>query len=404
MAGSYVLDSKLFNTNSSDWDTLKASFVARGLRVIDPKGGEYAIVRYDRSLSPEGVKDDQKLFRSVVYKKDSASVVCLSPSKSSVLSEAEWPLKATTVQDFVDGVMINVFWHDGSEAQVVTRSRLGADNKFYSELSFLEMLKEAVPDLETLKPFAEQNTQFVSLVLQHSSNRVVTEVKEPRVYVVHAGFVNADGSVRIEENSAAWLPPVQSLAVPSRTVSAESLATLEALTADVQEQASTLGYMWQGYCLKDGDGKRWRIRNKEYSQVKSLRGNESDAVARFCRLRLTRSLKRYLKFYPEDEVTFYNLEGCLRQATRKLLGLYVDTFKFKKQEFNTLVWPYKHHVSVLHNQFKEVLKPQKKTVDLAYVIEYINGLSVEDMTNLYKEPKPKRVQVPTVPTVPSVSA
>jgi hypothetical protein len=398
MAGSYVLDSKLFNTNSSDWDTLKASFVARGLRVIDPKDGMYAIVRYDRSLSTEGVKDDQKLFRSVVYKKDSASVVCLAPPKSSVLSEAEWPLKATTVQDFVDGVMINMFWHGESEAQVVTRSRLGADNKFYSELSFLEMLKQAVPDLETLKPFAQQNTQFVSLVLQHNSNRVVTEVKEPRVYVVHAGFVNDDGSVCIEENSACWLPPVQSFAVPVRTVSAESLATLEALTADVQEQASTLGYMWQGYCLKDGAGKRWRIRNKEYSQVKSLRGNESDAVARFCRLRSSRSLKRYLKFYPEDETTFYKLEGGLRQATRKLLGLYVDTFKFKKQEFSTLVWPYKHHVSVLHNQFKDVLKPQKKTVDLAYVIEYINGLSLEDMSNLFKEPKPKRVvAAPSVP-------
>ena len=324
--------------------------------------------------------------------------MCVAPTKSSVISEVQWPLSVHSVQDFVDGVMINIFWHGGSEAQVVTRSRLGADNKFYSELSFLDMLKEAVPDLETLKPFVDQPTQFVSLVLQHPANRVVTEVKEARVNIVHAGFVLEDGSVRIEEDAISWLSAVQKFGVSERTLSAESLASLEALTANVQEQASTLGYMWQGYCLKDGAGKRWRIRNKEYSQVKSLRGNESDAVSRFSRVRSSRCLKRYLKYYPEDETTFYKLEGGLRQATRKLLGLYVDTFKFKKQEFSTLVWPYKHHVSVLHNQFKEVLKPQKKTVDLAYVIEYINGLSVEDMANLFKEPKPKRVVAAPVVT------
>ena len=396
MSGSYVLSADLFNANGANWETLKTSLTERGLRVIDPKEGSYAIVRYDRAKGE--VTDDQKLFRSVVYSKETCTVVCVAPTKSSVISEVQWPLSVHSVQDFVDGVMINIFWHGGSEAQVVTRSRLGADNKFYSELSFLDMLKEAVPDLETLKPFVDQATQFVSLVLQHPANRVVTEVKEARVNIVHAGFVLEDGSVRIEEDAISWLPAVQKFGVSERTLSAESLASLEALTANVQEQASTLGYMWQGYCLKDGAGKRWRIRNKEYSQVKSLRGNESDAVSRFSRVRSSRCLKRYLKYYPEDETTFYKLEGGLRQATRKLLGLYVDTFKFKKQEFSTLVWPYKHHVSVLHNQFKEVLKPQKKTVDLAYVIEYINGLSVEDMANLFKEPKPKRVVAAPVVT------
>ena len=396
MSGCYVLDANLFNTNGSNWETLKADLTERGLRVIDPKDGDYAIVRYDRTKGE--VTEDQKLFRSVVYSKETASVVCLAPVKSSVLSpEGTWPLSVHSVQDFVDGVMINIFWHRDSKAQIVTRSRLGADNKFYSELSFLDMLKEAVPDLESLKPFADTNTQFVSLVLQHPANRVVTQVTEARVYVVHAGLVLENGSVRIEENRLAYLPALHSLTLPVKDVPAEALASLDSLTAYVQEQGSSLGYMWQGLCLKDGFGKRWRIRNKEYSNVKSLRGNESDAVSRFCRLRLTRSLKRYLKFYPEDESTFYKLEGGLRQATRKLLGLYVDTFKFKKQEFSTLIWPYKHHVSVLHNQFKEVLKPQKKTVDLVYVIEYINGLNVEDMTNLFKEPKPKRVvSAPTV--------
>jgi hypothetical protein len=91
--------------------------------------------------------------------------------------------------------------------------------------------------------------------------------------------------------------------------------------------------------------------------------------------------------YPEDATLFYELEGKLRSATRKILDYYTKTFKVKKQEFHTLPWPYKHHVSVLHNVFKEKLKPAKKTVELENVVEYVNSLSVEDMSNLFKEPK-----------------
>jgi len=403
MQGSYVLDSKKFNENALDWVSLKTALTESGLRVIDPKEGKYAIVRYDRKTGD--VKPGQEWFRSVVYDKETAKVVCVSPPKSSSLQSAAWPLQTPLIQDFTDGVMINLFWVADSEVQIVTRSRLGADNKFYSELSFLEMLKQAVgsDSFDSLKPYANSSTQFVSLVLQHPLNRVVTEVTSARVSVVHVGFVDADGSVHVEENPDSWIDGLKALAPTSMTVNADCLVSLDALTEYVNKQGATLGYMWQGYCLKDGNGARYRIRNKEYSKVRSLRGNESDSLARFSRLRSTRSIKAYLKFYPEDEDTFYKLEGGLRSATRKLLENYANTFKFKKQEFHTLAWPYKYHVSILHNKFKEVLKPNRKTVDLAFVIEYINGLGPEDMGNLFKEPKPKRV-VPSVTDAPSVSA
>jgi len=371
------------------WADLKKNYedASLGVRVIDPKEGDFAILRYNHGSGASG------WLRSVVYQKSTCRPVCVSPPRATEL-DASSSISNCTVQEFVDGTMMNIFWVSDDAPHVVTRSRLGADNSFYGELSFVDMLNEALSatkmegGLNDLRPSSDTSKpQFVSIVLQHPKNRVVTEVVSPRITVIHTGFVEADGTVSICENPALWNENLRSLAVGALTVSEDAMSSLENLTAFVEKQGTSFGYQWQGIVLKTGDGTRYRLRNKEYLQVKQLRGNESDAVLRFCRLRQTRLTKRYMRFYPEDEQTFYVLEGKLRGCTRKLLELYVQTFKLKKQEFHTLPWPYKHHVSVLHNRFKETLRPNRQTVELNYVIGYINSLSVEDMANLFKEPR-----------------
>jgi hypothetical protein len=375
----------------------KKNHVDVSVRVIDPKEGDFAILRYNHGSSASG------WLRSVVYQKSTCRPVCVSPPRASEL-DATSNLGICTVQEFVDGTMMNLFWVNDDAPQVVTRSRLGADNSFYGELSFLDMLNEALSatkmegGLNDLRPSSDTSkTQFVSIVLQHPKNRVVTEVSSPRITVIHTGCVETDGTVSICENPSLWNEKLSALAPGSLTVSDEAMSSLENLTAFVEKQGVSFGYQWQGIVLKTGDGTRYRLRNKEYVQVKQLRGNESDAVARFCRLRQARLTKRYMKFYPEDERAFYVLEGRLRGSTRRLLDLYVQTFKLKKQEFHTLPWPYKHHVSVLHNRFKEALRPNRQTIELNYVIGYINSLSVEDMVNLFKEPHPRVASVQVAP-------
>jgi len=399
--GSISLGNEVFNPKKlSVWSDLKADFLSEGLRVIDPKDSPYAIVRYERKT-----EEVNRWMRSVVYNKETCKPVCVAPPKSTTFNGS---LEDYTVQEFVDGTMINLFWlgDDEGEPQVVTRSRLGADNKFYSELSFVDMLLEAVNgDLNYLKPYPEDTKcqQFVSVVLQHPQNRVVTHVSKPRVTVVHIGVVTDEG-VSITENPDVWSGNIEAYKPTTYNVPKEHLVNLEALASYVETFAKEDKTLWQGFVLKDGMGGRCRLRSKTYSQVRSLRGNESDTVVRFCRLRNGRLIKRYLQHYPEDEKTFYELEGKLRQVTRHILDLYVRTFKFKKEEFHTLPWPYKHHVSVIHNLFKEKLKPLRKTVDMDFMIEYILGLNVEDMSNLFKKPSvPLAPLVPTV-SVPSVTA
>ena len=400
---SVTLSNELFNPKKlTVWADLKADFLSQGLRVIDPKDSEYAIVRYERKT-----EEVNGWMRSVVYKKETCRPVCVAPPKSTTFTGS---LENYTVQEFVDGTMINLFWMPGDEQpQVVTRSRLGADNKFYSELSFLDMLKEAVNGvLNNLKPYPDTYTtsaQFVSVVLQHPQNRVVTLVSKPRVTVVHMGIVT-DDHVNITEDPNVWSGNIEAYQPTVYNVPKEHLVSLEALASYVEtfaKEDSQSNIIWQGVVVKDGLGRRCRLRSKTYSQVRSLRGNESDTVVRFCRLRNTRLIKRYLQHYPEDEKIFYELEGKLRKVTRHIFDLYMRTFKFKKEEFYTLPWPYKHHVSVIHNLFKEKLKPVRKTIDMDFMIEYILGLSVEDMSNLFKKPSAPTVPAPTV-SAPTVSA
>lgn len=420
VSSNIVLSSSAFfagtTSSNDDWETMKNNWLKEdGMRIVDPKLGRFAIIRYDRSKSKtQNPSIPNNWLRSVVIDKKTCTPVCVAPCKATELPRTDdWAssMKSVEVQHFVDGVMINLFWMpDEDKPYVSTRSRIGADNNFYSSMSFVEMLTDAVKFysskktagfngvLNDLKPVSTHPTpQFISIVLQHPKNRVVTTVKDPRITVVHVGFVEADKSVRVHVNPKDWNETLQKLAPGTVTLPDGTLDNFKALSDYVEAQGKEFGYMWQGLVLKGPDGIRYRIRNKEYSKVRSLRGNEADSIERFCRLRGERNIKKYLSYYPEDEAIFYELEGKLRSATRKILDYYSQTFKFKKTMFHTLPWPYKHHVSVLHNTFKEKLKPSGKTVELEVVVNYVNTLSVEDMANLFKTPKePKADKAPVV--------
>jgi hypothetical protein len=59
-------------------------------------------------------------------------------------------------------------------------------------------------------------------------------------------------------------------------------------------------------------------------------------------------------------------------------------FRARKTAYHELPWPYKHHVSQLHNLYKDTLKAQGKKVDLEQTIRYVNSLNAEDTANMSK--------------------
>lgn len=369
-------------SSHSTWDSLKSwltSSEGGSLRVVDPMDkSPYAIVRYVKEQSNFS-QAHVPWCRSVIVDKASRRPVCVGPPKASKFTENDID-SVITAEEFIDGTMLNIF-QESSEKPVVitTRSRIGGESQFYEGgLTFGQMLREAVEDLKSILPEerSSETSRFVSVVIQHPKNRIVKSVETPTFFIVHQGYANSDGTLTIEENCAMNPVPKCNLNAIRGAKSVESWIT---------QQSQELGFGWQGLVLKDGKGRRWRMRSQVYETVRRIRGNESSSAERFARLRSSRTVDQYLSFYPEDRETFYNFEGELRKNTRQLLQFYKDVFRAHKVQYKQLPWPYKHHVSCLHNLYKDILKAKNEVVDLNTVIQYVNTLSTIDLTNMTKK-------------------
>ena len=379
----------------SSWEELKAWLTSDAggvLRVVEPVSSQYALVRYTKGKSNFSLAH-VPWCRSVVVHKESRLPVCVSPVKADVLTDASVN-DATVAEEFVDGTMMNVFHSASDESAVVcTRGRLGADKSFYKGCpSFREMLDDAMVELGVdnfshMLPSSDNLHRFTSLVLQHPVNRLVKKVEKAGFVIVHQGWVTNDGTVFVEEDASQfnYVSTKDTENSEIQPYNLESVRAAKTVKDWVSVQAQERGFGWQGLVLKDGAGRRWRQRSDVYDTLRTLRGNESTSEERYSRLRKARNVDQYLAFYAEDKDVLYELEGRLRKNTRQLLHFYVDVFRSRKTAFYELPWPYKHHVSVLHNFYKNTLRAEKKKMDLAEVVKYVNSLNLEDTANMLKE-------------------
>lgn len=392
-------------SNFSSWEDLRTWLQGEEggkLRVIEPKHSPYALVRYVKGQS-DFTKEHVGWCRSVVVNKETRRVMSVAPPKASAITESTLS-EATVAEEFVDGTMINLFRKsDTEEVELATRSRINANSRFYEGgPSFAEMLQEAMNGAKLSSIIECVDTayaEFTSVVVQHPKNRIVKRVDKPTFVILHQGWVGEDGSVIIHEDSADFHTEGEhsdTIALPYKL---ERISGAKSVEAWVAEQAQTRGFGWQGVVMKDGKGKRWRVRSQVYETVRRIRGNESSVEERYARLRKERTMNQYLAFYPEDREVLYEIEGRLRANTRQLLRFYGDVFRARKTPYYELPWPYKHHVSVLHNEYKEKLKALKQTVDMAAVVSYVNTLELADLANMMKkhsyslvEAKPKAAE------------
>ena len=401
-------------SNYQSWDDLKAwltSAEGGSLRVVEPRDSDYAIVRYNKGTSNFTLAH-VPWCRSVVVHKASRLPVSVAPPKASELDENE-AAGATVAEEFVDGTMLNVFNYLDSEVSLATRSRLNANSSFYANgPTFASMFADALTTLgvEASTDLLPKDgvAHFASTVVQHPGNRIVKVVATPTLTLIHQGWTEANGTVHLVEDASQFQVKSsrEDADLEVQGYKMEPLRAAKSVKEWVAKQAQDRGYGWQGLVLKDGAGKRWRVRSDIYETVRRIRGNESTLEERFARLRKTRTKDQYEAFFPEDKTALYELEGRLRKNTRNLSRFYTDVFRARSVPYHELPWPYKHHVSVLHNLFKDTLRAQKKKVDLEAVIHYVNGLNQDDLANMLKEHnlalKPSTRDVPPVEEVVAV--
>jgi hypothetical protein len=371
-----------------NWSDLKAFLTSPeggSLRVIESESGEpYAIIRYVKGESQMSVPGTG-LFRSVAWDTTNNRPVCMAPAKAN---QGSIPLNMTftSIQDFLDGVMIQAFVTalDPTILKIRSRTKMGANNSFYSKKTFNEMFSEclaATPvrttdtllmHLRETMSVANATSAFASFVLQHPEHRIVEKLHSPDLNIVHVGTVSENGRVTLLEQSSEWLPPLRRLQIPSYPI--KTFHTEEDIQSLMRRTAVQNGFRWQGLVFKDANGSRWRLRSPGYMLLRTLRGAEANSVDRFLRLRNEGKVTEYLKHYADERKEFWDYETALRQRTSNALEAYIAVHKAHLLKFSELPVEYKPVVHLLHVEYLNTLRSQKQTVQLSHAIRIVNAL------------------------------
>ena len=291
----------------------------------------YTLVKY-----PTDKKHDPAYasYRSRIYKGN--DLVCSSPSKSIPFEQFRelYRLEDCVVEEFMEGVMINMFYDDGWK--IATRSNVGAHCSFDSDRSFSSLFQ----DCEV--PYEEMNINcFYSFVMQHPEHTIVNPVSTPRLSCVSI-FGN---------HLSIFLTP------PRFTFS-----SYEEVLEKAQEG------QWKGLVIKC-NGVRTNIRNKKHMEIESLKLN-MPFKERYFAMRGKPEYQTYLQHFSDKEKGM-ELERRFQTTCQILYQSYCDCFIFKLQSAKDHM--FKSELYDLHGIYLQELYPRsmyRKRVE-QYVLKHL---------------------------------
>jgi len=348
------------------WDQLRPyleSYEGGRLRIIECEPNLF-IIRYEKGSS-NFVNPTTGWFRSVVWNSLTNRPLCIAPPKA--IEEIPSDLLDPIYEEFYEGVMMNAFLYNG-QVRLVTRSKLDATGTFYSPRSFYSLLQDTGMTLESIKSLLTTNqTLFVSLLLQHPEHRLVSRITEPRALVIHTGVVNQSGSVVLKNHVAPLTKP-------------------ESVPVDqwLRDLAGARGWQFQGLVIKDGQGRRFRLRSSAYTMVRTLRGDSPRIDVRFLKLRQQHLMETYCFYYPEEKSIMEELEALIRQLTHQLYNYYVCTHIKHTIKFADLPPQLKTHIYALHSYYLGNLKAKRFFIRKQEVVQYMNNLPIPRLLHLMK--------------------
>lgn len=354
--------------------------VIGGIDIVRKKHKNFTIIKYDKSKCTPANYFRVAYNRCMVVDRDLNKIVCVGPGKSIPLEELDDISDvALAYEEFVDGVMINVFWDETTKKwQYATRSNIGADIRFFvqneSKKTFRTMFDEALStDMISLDVLPK--TMCYTFVLQHPDNRIVAPVEKPHAVLVEAHEITdkiitiyPHGSTDADRELRAIIDQYE-IPIPERYAYTTHKEARDA-RASRNTDFACVGVMVKNYAT----GWRSKIRNPVYEDVKKLRGNHPKLQFMYLILRQSGSVSKYLKYYQEHASEFEKYRKQIHSFTHNLYVNYVDCFINKKAHVNTYPHQYKVCMTDLHTIYLDRLMPKGKHIHKGVVIKYINEI------------------------------
>ena len=371
--------------NVSSFDEARKILESKGLviKVYETREGastfypELYIVKYDKNKSNMMDPDVQKC-RGLVLSKTDNKVVCPVPPKSisdiDFIQNFNSSPEQYSVQDFIDGTMVNVFQFNG-QTYIATRSCLNAKCRWFSKQTFADMFKQCLgksPEkLETL-----DMKYCYSFVIQHPDNTIVKQYQVPDLVLTMVSEVDADGNVLFHNTHDFVSTHNLDFRVPTEI----NFKKIE----DVYGYVSSLGETDQGVIIlkksEQNEHVRTKIRNLKYNNVRQLRGNTNNKMYLFFELRKqgNGAYETYLQHFEDDKELFDSFRDKLYTFTQRLFQNYLDCFVNKNEqgssvkEHKNIDFELKPLVAELHSQYYNTRQRTTKNA----VIQYLHRMDI----------------------------
>ena len=283
------------------------------------------IIFYDKKKS-DMANPLTHAFRSVVWNALTNRPVAAGPHRGLALP-ADLPSGPFTVEEFIDGVMLNQWWN-GETWQVSTRTQLDAGGSFYGKRPFATLFTEAFAAVGLREDQLDKSVVY-SWILQHPEERIVVSPAYgvPKLWLVERSTFDAAGVRRL-----LTIPlSVDSPLIPHLPQTFD-LHTVADIQARVSANGRRLGAGWQGVVVKmAGPGTRYKLRSVQYNAARMLRGNQ----AKLQYLWLERwsegkgALTNYLRVFPEEEHAANETITAFKTATQEFHDTYLKVYKHR---------------------------------------------------------------------------
>ena len=386
-------------------------------RKISIEENDYKVITYKKNSVSEETLTTLGLFRSVIFNGDDR-LISFAPPKAMAYEKfkSKYPkLSVLTVDEFIDGTMINVFYdalsvtENGDDTSTLgggwnisTRKNIGANNHFYrysnsnQQRDFGELFKETIVkagvEIELL-----DTTCCYSFVMRHPENRIVSYVKEPELYLTDAFRLNTPltdfiipspnkynvtvccrkecQQMKVFDNSQVKFP---------KDFMIQDYQELEKMV----EGHSPDGTLAKGYMIHCPiTNLRTKIVPEEYKFVKELRGNFADLRLLFLTLEREGRVYEYLHYYPENYTMFVEYSHLLDDYIHCMYMLYRECFINKSKALVEYPSNFRTHMFKLHGIYKEYYQPIRGHIRHHDVVNYVNGLDIPLLFNTMFVPK-----------------
>lgn len=354
----------------------------RGFNVDKSESKNLYMLNYIKKELQPGMEK----FRSVIT--DGEKIVCFSPPKAIKYENFPHNFDIFTVEEFVEGTMINVFNYEDTW-MCSTKSIIGARCKFFKDFSktyrtlFLEAMNHIGLEFDDL-----DKTYCYSFVMQHPENRIVVPFKEMSLVLIKK--YKCDG---FNVNEVNTFDEFEGINI-KKPVSFEKYSSTHISNLKELFELEDNNYRMMGIVI-NCDGDRTKIWNPNYLNVKKLRGNNPKIQFQFYHLLKDKLIIEFLKYYPEYKKMFQDFKLDLFRFTEQLWRKYRECYIYRKKPLKEFGRQYRTHMFKIHQLYLSDLKPDNKYTDKKFVIDYVNKLTPSELMYsinfIYREQKIEEV-------------